>query len=195
MTQRTPRAPTFIVPLGAVVRAVLLVLAGVAVLGLIASGVLGRVAGGITLADSASVAAQQGVAVRNIQRGYAQATDQVRKAHALKLAISAQQADAIATKALTDLATLRHSALLSLVQTTGTVADGESFARSTEQTLDAASAQPEPSPTPVLLAPRLYAIVSRFDQLATSISDKATTDLTQSPTPAPSGSPRPTPTR
>ena len=195
MTQRTPRAPTFIVPLGAVVRAVLLVLACVAVLGLIASGVLGRVAGGITLADSASVAAQQGVAVRNIQRGYAQATDQVRKAHALKLAISAQQADAIATKALTDLATLRHSALLSLVQTTGTVADGESFARSTEQTLDAASAQPEPSPTPVLLAPRLYAIVSRFDQLATSISDKATTDLTQSPTPAPSGSPRPTPTR
>lgn len=195
MTQRAPRGPTFIVPLGAVVRAVLLVLVGVAVLGLIANGALGRVAGGSTVADAASVAAQQSVAVRNIQRGYAQATDQVRKAHALKLAISAQQADAIATKALTDLATLRHSALLSLVQTTGTVADGESFAKSTEQGLDVTPTQPEPSPTPVLLAPRLYAIVSRFDQLATSISDKATSDLTQSPTAAPAASPRPTPTR
>jgi len=193
MSQRARRAPTFVVAIGTVVRAVVLVLIGVALIGVVASGVLARAASGTTVAGQAAVAGQQDVAVRDIERGYEQATDQVRKARGLKLAISAQQVDAIANKALVDLATLRHSALVSLVQTTGTAGDAEGYATSTGEALDATRGQPRPSVAPALLAPRLYAIVSRFDQLATAISDQATADLTQSPTPTPAGRSTPTP--
>jgi hypothetical protein len=192
------RAPTVLVPGGVIVRAVLVVLVLMAAAAIAGSGVLQRAATGTTVADSATVLAQQAAAARNIARGYDQSTEQVQKARALKLAIPAQQAETIATKALADLRTLRHSALVSLAQTTGASADGaEQYAKSTEQAQDAARGTPVASTAPVLLAPRFYAIVSRFDQLAAAISDQATTDLTQSPTtsPAPSARPTPTPTR
>lgn len=196
MTRRPRRATTVVVPVGVVLRAVAVSIIALAALALVVSGAPGRVAGGSVVAGPAAVAEQRDVAVRNVERGYIQATEQVRKAHGLKLAISATQADAIASKALADLATLRHSALLSLAQTTGTPGDAEAYARSTEQALDAAREQPRPSAAPVLLAPRLYAIVARFDQLAAAISEQATTDLTQSPTPAPARpTVSPTPTR
>jgi hypothetical protein len=180
----------FVIPTGLIVR-VLVIVAVLVVLGaLIASGAIARAASGTTVADRATVALHQAAAERDIERGYEASTDQVRKARALKLAIGAQQADAIATKALADLATLRHSALVSLSQTLGSTADAaEAYAKSTEQSLDAKRGQPQPSVAPVLLAPRLYAIVSRFDQLATQISDQAVADLTQSPTAPPSASP------
>lgn len=197
MSRRPRRATTVVIPVVALLRAVAVLLVVGAGIALVASGAPGRAAGGSTVAGPAVVAEQRDTAVRNIGRGYEQATDQVRKAHALKLAIGAQQADAIAAKALSDLATLRHSALVSLAQTSGTGGDPEAYAKTTEQALDAARGQPRPSTAPVLLAPRLYAIVARFDQLATAISDQATADLTQSPSPAPSPRPTasPTPTR
>jgi hypothetical protein len=187
------RAPIIVVSLGAVVRAAVLALLGIATVALVATGALGRVAGGTTVADGAAVGAQQEVAVRDLQRGYELNVEQIRKVRALKLAIPAAQADAIATKALADLATLRHSALLTLAQVLALPGDPEAFAKRTEQLLDAPAAQTPPSAAPVLLAPRLYGIVARFDQLAAAISDKATTDLTQSP--APAHTPSPTPTR
>lgn len=184
-----------------VVRAILIVLVVGAGIALVASGVLQRAATGTTVADNGTVLLQQAAAARDIGRGYDQAVDQIRKARALKLAISAQEVDAIATKALTDLVTLRHSALLSLSQTTGSSTDdAAAYAKSTEQQMDAArdmplaSGTPVASSSPVLLAPRLYAIVSRFNQLASTISDRATADLTRSPTPSPSRQPTPTPT-
>jgi hypothetical protein len=203
--QRAPRRPprsVFIVPLGLVARIAVAVLVLAVLVGLIASGVIARAASGTMVADRATVDAHQAAAERGIERGYEASTDQVRKARALKLAIGAQQADAIASKALTDLATLRHSALLSLAQTLGVTADAaETYATSAEHALDAKRGQPQPSLTPVLLAPRLYAIVARFNDLATQLSDQATTDLTQSstttptaPSSSPSASPRPTPT-
>jgi len=207
MTQqrRPPRRPPslFIVPFGLVARIVVAVVALAVVVALIGSGAIARAASGSVVADRATVDAHQAAAERDIERGYEASTDQVRKARALHLAIGAQQADAIANKALADLATLRHSALLSLVQTLGARADAaETQAKSAEQAMDATRGQPQPSVTPVLLAPQLYAIVARFNSLATQLSDQATTDLTQSPTTPtaapsnspPTESPRPTPT-
>ena len=205
MTQRAPRPPSrpsvFVLPVGLIVRTVAVSLGGLALIGVMLSGVIGRAAGGTSVADASTVALHQAAAERDLDAGYVAATEQVKKARSLKLAISAQQADAIATKALTDLATLRHSALLSIGQTLGMPADGaEAYARSTEQAMDARRGQPQPSVAPVLLAPRLFSIVSRFNDIATQLSDQATADLTQSvaptPTPSPSATPtfRPTPT-
>lgn len=200
---RAPRAArqnVFVIPFGLVARILALLALAVLVVLLVATGTLARAASGTVVGDRTAVAAHQAAAERDIERGYETATDQVNKARALKLAIPPAQADAIANKALADLATLRHSALFSLSQILGANNDAaEAYAKATEQSLDAKRGQPQPSPTPVLLAPRLYAIVTRFDQLATQLSDQAVADLTQSPSPAPapatpSASPRPTPT-
>ena len=210
MSQRTPRrsAPraVFVLPARLLGGIIVALSAAMLLLTVIASGTLARVAGGAVVADRATVAVQQSAAERDLDVGYGAAVDQVRKARALHLAIPTQQADTIANKALTDLATLRHSALLSLSQQLGASADAaEGYARSTEQAIDARRGQPQPSAAAVLLAPRLYAIVSRFNELATQIADQATTDLTQSPpasptpsptaTPRPAATPTPTPTR
>ncbi|HEV2251212.1 MAG TPA: hypothetical protein VGT60_11975 [Candidatus Limnocylindria bacterium] len=196
MSQRAGRRRSmFVLPVGLVVRTVVVVLAAFALIGVIATGTIARLAGGAVVADPATVAAQRSVAERDLERGYEQATGQVRKARGLNLAISAQQADTIANKALADLFTLRHSALITISQSIGGSADAaESYAKSTEQALDAKAAQPQPSADPVLLAPRFYAIVSRFNQLATQLTDQAVADLTQAASPAPTPSARPTPT-
>lgn len=193
------RQRQFVLPVGTLVRAIAGVLAVFIVGGLFVTGAFSRVANGSLVADSAAVAEQQATAVRDLERGYEQTVDQVKKARALRLAITAPQADAIANKALGDLFTLRHSALLSLAQLLGSSGDPlEAYAKSTEQALDAKAGQ-QPTAPPVLLAPRLYAIVSRFNDLATQLADKATADLTQPATPAPSprpgATPSPTPTR
>lgn len=155
--------------------------------GLAFSGALARGGMAMTVAGREDVVAQQAAAERHIGRGYDQAVDQVRKARALRLAIPAAQADAIATKALADLFALRHSALVSLGQAIGMgTDDAERWARTAEQAADARSGAARPSPTAVLLAPRLYAIVARMGELATQLSDAATTALTASPTPSPS---------
>ncbi len=197
MTQRVPprRQNVFVIPFGLVGRIVGVVVVLALVAFLVASGTLARAASGTVVADRATVAGHQAAAERDLERGYETSTDQVKKARALKLAIGAAQADAIATKALADLATLRHSALFSMSQVLGATSDAaEAYAKATEQALDAKRGQPQPSTSPVLLAPRLYAIVTRFDQLATQISDQAVTDLTQSPASSPVPSARPTPT-
>lgn len=155
--------------------------------GLAFSGALARGGMAMTVAGREEVVAQQAAAERHIGRGYDQAVDQVRKARALRLAIPAAQADSIATKALTDLFALRHSAFVSLGQAVGmSTEDGERYARSAEQAAQARSGTTQPSPGAVLLAPRLYAIVARMGELATRLSDEATTALTASPTPTPS---------
>lgn len=193
--RRPPRQSVFILPVGLLARIVVAVLVALALIAVAVSGVLGRLADGTVVADSATVAVHQAAAERDLETGYAAETDQVKKARGLHLAISDQQADAIANKALTDLATLRHSALVAMGQALGATADSaEVYAKTTEQSMDARKGQPQPSVAPVLLAPRLYAIVSRFNQLATQLADQATADLTQSPPVSPTPTPRPTPT-
>jgi hypothetical protein len=182
--------------MGRLIRIVGAVLVALLFIALVATGTLARLASGTVVADRASVAAQQAATERDLERGYEQATAHVREIRALKLAITAQQADAIANKALADLATLRHNALVAIGQTLGGADAAEVYATSTEKALDARRGQPQPSVAPVLLAPRLYTIVARFNDLATQIADRAAGDLSQTtpatPTPSPTSSPRPT---
>lgn len=166
--------------------------AGIVVIALVLSGVLARGGMAYTLASRDEVAGQQAAAERHIDRAYAQAVEQVNKARALRLAIPAAQADAIASKALADLSTLRHSGLVAVGQAVGLSSEAaQGYARVAEQAADGRRARPQPSPTPVLLAPRFYTIVARMGELAVRISDDATTALTASPsaTPSPSRSP------
>ncbi len=207
MSQRGTRRPApsvFILPMGRLIRIVGTVLVALFFIGLVATGTLARLASGTVVGDRASIAAQQAATERDLERGYEQATDRVREIRALKLAITAQQADAIANKALADLAALRHNALVAIGQTLGSADVAEVYATSTEKALDAKRGQSQPSVAPVLLAPRLYTIVARFNDLATQIADRAAGDLSQTtpttPTPSPTSSPRPatptpTPTR
>ena len=152
----------------------------------------------VTVATAAQMQVQRAAAERDVERAYEQSAEQVTKVRALNLAISAAQADQIASKALTDLRTLRHSAFLSLGQVMSmAAAEAETYAVATETRFDQAPvAKQAASPSPVLLAPRFYAIVSRMSELATLLADQATTQLTApppsaSPSPAPSGSARP----
>ena len=152
----------------------------------------------VTVATAAQMQVQRAAAERDVERAYEQSAEQVTKVRALNLAITAAQADQIASKALTDLRTLRHSAFLSLGQVMGmAAAEAETYAVATETRFDQAPvAKQTASPSPVLLAPRFYAIVSRMSELATLLADQATTQLTApppsaSPSPAPSGSARP----
>jgi hypothetical protein len=174
-----------------------LVLAGGAVVALliivalVATGVVARAADATTVAGSAALKTQQAAAERDVERAYEKAVDQVRKVRALNLAITAAQADAIATKALSDLKALRHSAFVSLAGVLG-IADAEPYATATDARFDQAPVATQPAPTPVLLAPRLYAIVTRMNELATQLSDQATTGLTAPvATPAPTAAPSP----
>ena len=142
-------------------------------------------------ATTAQLASQQGAAERDIERAYEQASQQVVKVRALNLAIGSAQADQIASKALADLKTLRHNAYVSLAQVVGLVGnDNENYATATEGKFDKTPLAAGPSPTPVLLAPRLYTIVSRMSELATQLADQATNALTA---PAPSAPPSATP--
>ncbi len=152
----------------------------------------------LAVANAAEMKVQQAAVERDIQRAYEQATTQVAKVRALNLAISAAQADAIAGKALSDLRALRHSAFVSVGQILKMSApDAETYAALTEQRFDQqqAGASPSPAPSPVLLAPRLYTIVSRMSELATQLADNATTALTASPSQSPSPSASPSPSR
>ncbi len=156
------------------------------------------------MATAAQLQAQQSAAERDVERAYEQATDQVRKVRALNLAIAAAQADQIATKALSDLRALRHSAFVSLGGNLGMpTAEAESYSTLTEARFDQAPVSKQSaSPSPVLLAPRFYATVTRMSELATLLADQATTQLTApppsaapSPTARPSTTPSPSPSR
>jgi hypothetical protein len=168
----------------------------VLLLALVVSGVVARAADAHTVANASELKTQQIAAERDFERAYEQATDQVRKVRALNLAISAAQADTVAGKALADLKSLRHSGFVSLGQALGlNAADAEANATAAEKRFDQAPVFAQPSPSPVLLAPRLYALAARMSELATQVSDQATTDLTApAPTPVPSPTRTATPT-
>jgi hypothetical protein len=157
------------------------------------TGAVARVTDPSTVAAAPVLAIHQAAAERDVERAYEQAVTQVRKVRALNLAIAAQQADAVASKALSDLVALRHSAFVAIGQLLSMAAgDAETYATAAEQRFNQSPLSSQPAPSPVLLAPRLYAIVSKMSEVSTQISDKATTDLTApaaTGTPAPTGTP------
>lgn len=182
---RIPRR-VFVVAAGVVLLVVVMV-------ALTVTGVVARVTDPTTVASAPVLATQQAAAERDVERAYQQASAQVRKVRALNLAINSQQADAIASKALTDLTALRHSAFVAIGQLLSmSSADAEAYATASEQRFTQAPLATQPAPSPVLLAPRFYTIVLRMSEVSTQLSDKATTDLTA---PAPAASPSPTPSR
>jgi hypothetical protein len=166
---------------------VLLVIAGVAT--------AARANAPVTIATAAQLKVQQSAVERDVERSYEQAVEQVRKVRALNLAITAARADEIAAKAFADLKTLRHSAYLSLGQTMGMAAgEVEAYGTATEARFDQSPVLKQTaSPSPVLLAPLFYGVVTRMSELSTLIADQATTQLTASPasSPTPSATARP----
>lgn len=196
MTRRAREDLGVRIPMGTV-RIVLAAVAALVVLALIF--MIGAVAHSnepVATANPAQLKVQQTAVERDVERAYEQSFDQVRKVRALNLAITAAQADQIAAKALTDLHTLRHSAFQSLGQIMGmAAAEAEAYSTATETRFDQAPvANASASPSPVLLAPRFYAVVSRMSELATLIGDEATTALTASPSASPTPSVAPPPT-
>ena len=146
----------------------------------------------VSVATSTELSLQQGAAERDVERAYEQAAQQVAKVRALNLAITAAEADQLSAKAFADLRTLRHNAYVSLAKLLGlTGGETETYATTTEQRFDKTPVAGGPSPTPVLLAPRFYNIVSRMSEVATALADQVTTALTA---PAPSAAPTATPT-
>lgn len=178
---------------------------GLALLAIILVAAAARANEPVTVATAAQMKVQLIAVERDVERSYEQASDQVTKVRALNLAITAAQADQIAGKAQSDLRALRRSAFLSLGQMMGMpTGEAEAYATATEARFDQQPvAKQGASPSPVLLVPRFYAVVSRMSELATLLADQATTQLTApppsaSPSAAPSTgrpSPSPSPTR
>jgi hypothetical protein len=136
------------------------------------------------------VATEQGIA-----RGYAAAVDQLAKLNELVLPISKAEAQAITDKAVTDLRTVRRSALGFLAQALQmNPTDADAYVRATDAQLERSSFT---SDAGVLLPPDLNAIVTRATQLYAQVGDAAAKQLTQarpSASPTPSRPPSPSPT-
>jgi hypothetical protein len=134
------------------------------------------------VASHDALVAQQASAERAIQRGYLAAVDQLHKARALKLAITDTQAAAIEKTNVDDLKTLRHNAFVSLGQAFSlSSADAEKYAAATEQRMDAQPVGDRTANAPVLLAPKLFTIVQRMDEVSGQISDRGVRQMTASP--------------
>lgn len=168
-------------------------LVGIGAAGLAAltwTGAAGALLAPRAVASAADLATQRAATERAVQRAYAAAADQLRRTRALRLPISEAQAAEIERRTLADLATLRHSALVSLEQVLRPgAADADAVATATERRLDAAPPPDRSANAPVLLAPSLFAIVQRMDELAAQLADRGTREMTA----APSGSPKPSP--
>ena len=148
-------------------------------------------------ATNAELDSQRASTERAIQRVYAAGLDQLKTTRSLKLAITDAQAAVIYTKYSDQLVALRQSALQAVGAANGLAADASAqYAQQAASRLDAAL----PSNPPVMLAPRLYAIVERMGQLTSQLTDQGIREMTQAtssspaPTSAPTASPRPSAT-
>ena len=177
------------------VRAFVVVVAVAAVAG---GAALARTGAPIAVASSDVLGAHQASTERAVQRIYAAGVDQIRRTRGLKLAISDQLAAQIETRYVGELKTLRQSAVQAIGEAYGLRGDAANqYVQQTVARLDAAPAA-APSPSPVMLAPRLYAIVARMSELTAQLADKGTREMTTTEvpqTPRPSPTPSPSPSR
>jgi hypothetical protein len=144
------------------------------------------------IAGADALSDQRVAAEHAIARAYAASVDQLGKLNDLVLPVSKAQAQAITAQAITDLRTVRLSALTGLGQAVGMgAADADTYARATDPRLEGQSFGSEPG---VLLAPDLNALIARASALYAQVGDAAAKELTQAratPSPSPSASPRP----
>lgn len=142
------------------------------------------------IADRDALIPLRAATEQGIARGFAAAVDQLAKLNELVLPVSKADAQAITDKALTDLRTVRRSALSAVAQVLSlSPADAEAYVRTTDAQLERSSFT---SDAGVLLPPDLGAIVTRATQLYAQVGDAAAKQLTQSK-PAASGTPSPSP--
>ncbi len=129
------------------------------------------------VADGGLMAAQRAATENALARGFKKAADQVRTAQTeLVLPVSAETAARIVAKAGDDLRSVRAAALGALAAAYGmdqTAADA--YVRTAAARLDA----PDAAVPAILLAPDLYAIVTRADTLYAQVSDGAITQMTR----------------
>lgn len=140
-----------------------------------------------TVATRPAVDAQVVAAERAVQRGYAKARGQLTQVRKLTLAISGAQADATQAKAQADLDRIRHDALQEIARIDGIAgAQAEAYVAAVARDLDRADVSSEGG---VLLAPQLYEVTRRADELFVRTADRATRELTGTGQPTPSPSP------
>lgn len=180
---------------------VLLVIVLAALVGL---SLVARAGAPTTVAGAPELATQRASAERSIDTVYKTAIGQLKTTRGLRLAITDAQATAIEQKYATQLRDLRHSALQATADLYALPADqATAYVQQTESRLDSQAAASAP---PVMLAPRLYAVVQRMAELGGQLADAGIREMTQSPTgspapsaspttPRPSGSPSPSPSR
>jgi hypothetical protein len=145
----------------------------------------------------AGLTAQRAATEQGIARGFVAAAEQLRKLTTeLVLPVSKAEAQTISDRALSDLRTVRRTALAAVAQTLGMdTADADAYVRATDTRLDASTFSTDAG---ILLAPDLSAIVARANALYAQVGDAAAKQLTQprpaSPSPSPAPSPSPSPT-
>ena len=139
------------------------------------------------IAGPVEVGSQRDAAERALGRGYAKALEQLRSTGNVRLPVTASQAAAIQERAIADLNIVRRAALTDLASSTGMGAAAAAYIGAAQVRLDTAA---PPDEAGVLLAPGLFAIVSRANQLYSQVAERATRELTTSPS-----TPVPTPTR
>lgn len=170
-----------------------LVLLVVVLAALVGLSLVARAGAPTTVAGAAELATQRASAERSIDKVYKTGLEQLKTTRGLRLAISDAQAAAIEQKYVTQLRDLRRSALQAIATLYALSADqATAYVQQTEARLDAPAA---PSAAPVMLAPRLYAIVQRMAEVGAQLTDAGIREMTQSPTgsPAPSAAPSSTP--
>lgn len=140
-----------------------------------------------SVASAADLATQRDQTEQSIGRGYRKALEQLRTARGLRLPIPEAEAERIFQRSIVELGTLRREALAAVAEAYGlTATDAATYVAQAEVRVE----QLGNDRSSALLAPRLYAIVLRFDQLAQQIADKGTEQMTTAPSPSPSPSGR-----
>ncbi|HET8568878.1 MAG TPA: hypothetical protein VFM93_07830 [Candidatus Limnocylindria bacterium] len=135
-----------------------------------------------TVASAAELAEQRDHTERSIARGYKKALDQLSTARRLRLPIPEAEADRIFRSSVAQLGSLRREALGAVGEAYGLgQADIPAYVAQAEARIERLGSDTGSA----LLAPRLYAIVLRFDQLAQDTADKGTEAMTIAPSPSP----------
>lgn len=136
-----------------------------------------------SVAPRPALDAQIVAATRAVQRGYIRAARQLDQVRQLRLAITETQATAIDRKAREDLGGVRREALATVAGLVGLKgAQIEPYVLSLERELDRGDFASEPG---VLLAPQLFNVVRRSDELLAQVADRAIRELTGGASPSP----------
>jgi hypothetical protein len=167
-------------------RAIGLVVAGIVLLVTAALALVPAAREALTpqeIAGRGVVDAQVIAATHAVQRGYVRASRQLDQVRRLTLAIPETQASAIERKARDELGGVRREALATIAGLIGLRGvQVEPYVLGIERELERGDFASEPG---VLLAPQLFNIVRRSDELLAQVADRAVREMTGGPTPSP----------